>query len=217
VKILELDPKDPLSHYGYAIALQNGDRPVEMLAQLDLAIEYYGDSQDRLGIVALASKTATELGDAARAEAYLAKTDKELAGTSLATMLRHFVAVSVGNKEAAAAAAGKIVDDYGKDNDVVRDMIVIWYQAGAADDAMAFVEKRIAAGGDSLSIANLEFYKAVLMMQAEMSDEVRAAATAALDDAEKRMKAALPADDPVFESVANVREALAPPPAEDAK
>jgi hypothetical protein len=212
-KIIELDPKDPVTHYGYAIALQKLEKPAEMMAELDLAIAGYGDSQERLGIVALASKTAYEQGDKARSEAYLAKTDKELAGTALAGMLRHFVAVGVGNKEAAAAAAGKLFDEYGKDNGTMRDMIVIWYQAGAGADAVAFIDTRLAKGGESLAIANLQFYKAVLLLQEEMSDDQRATATAALDDAEKRMKAALPAEDPIFASIASVREALTPPPA----
>jgi hypothetical protein len=215
-KILELAPEDPLSHYGYALVLQKLEKPAEMLEQLDLAIKLLGDSQDRLGIVAMAAKAAAEMGDPARAEAYLAKTDAELAGTSLAYMLRHFVAVSIGDKEAAAAAAGKIVDEYGQDNATVRDAIVIWYQAGAGADALAFIDARVAAGGESLTIANLEFYKAVLMLQSDMSDEDRAAAAAALDDAEKRMTEGLPAGDPLFESIAGVREALTPPPPEAA-
>jgi len=210
-KLLALEPKDPLSHYGYALVLQKLNKPAEMLVELDRAIEDYGDSEDRLGVVALASKTASELGDAAKAEAYLAKTDKELAGKSLAGMLRHFVAVSLGNRAAAEAAAGKLVDEYGTDAAVVRDMIVIWYQAGQAADARSFLEKRIPMGGKSLAVANLEFYLAVLLMQDDMPEADRAAAKIALDDAEKRMKEALPPEDPIFASIASVREALTPP------
>jgi tetratricopeptide (TPR) repeat protein len=214
-KIIELDPDDPSVHYGYAISLQKRDKIPEMLDELDLAIEAYGDSQDKAGIIALAAITASDEGDAARSEAYLADSDKSFAGTSLAGLLRHYVAVNVGDFELAASTAGKLIDEYGADLNVARDVVVIWYQAGDPEGLRAFMERRIAAGGESLTVANLEFLLAVLIMQDDMSEEDRSAANAALDDAEKRMAAELPPDDDVFTSIKSVRESLAPPASDE--
>ncbi len=210
-KIIELEPDNPGTHYGYAISLQKRDKIPEMLDELDLAIKAYGDSQDKAGVIALAAITASDEGDSARSEAYLAASDKSFAGTSLAGMLRHYVAVNTGKYDIAASTAGKLVDEYGTDLNVVRDVVVIWFQSGSTDTLRAFLEKKIADGGKNLTVANLEFLLAVLIMQNEMTDKDRAAATAALDDAEKRMATELPPDDQVFTSIKSVRNELTPP------
>ncbi len=211
-KIIETDPDDPLLHYGLALSLQKMEKLPEMLDELDLAIKAYGDSEDKAGVIALASITASDLGDKARSEAYLAASDASFAGKSIAGLLRHYVAVNLGDIAATEAAAGKVLDEYGADFNVARDVVVIWFQNGEAADVRLFVEKRVAAGGESLTIGNLELLLAMLILQGEMGDQERASATAALDDAEKRMKEALPADDPVFATIADVRLALAPMP-----
>jgi len=209
-KIIETDPDDPLLHYGLALSLQKRDKLPEMLNELDLTIKAYGDSQDKAGVIALASITAFDLGDKARSEAYLAASDASFAGTSMAGMLRHYVAVNIGDIAATEAVAGKLLDDYGTDFNVARDVVVIWFQNGDPEDLRGFVDQRVAAGGESLTVGNLELLLAMLILQEEMSDQDRAAATAALDDAEKRMKEKLPADDPVFATIDEIRMALSP-------
>lgn len=214
-KMIEADPDDPQIHYGLAISLQKREMIPQMLDELDRSIEAYGDSADKAGIVALAAITAHDLGDEARSQAYLAASDASFAGTSMAGLLRHYVAANVGDMAATEAAAGKLLDEYGTDFNVARDVVVIWFQAGELADVRSFVEKRVAAGGESLAVGNLELLLSMLILQGEMGDQDRVAATAALDDAEKRMKESLPEDDPVFATVADVRAALVPLPEEE--
>ena len=76
--------------------------------------------------IALGARTAAELGDDARTQAYFAVADKDYPDNPTPGILRHIIAIAVGNKTAASEAADALVASYGSNPNVVRTLISTW-------------------------------------------------------------------------------------------
>jgi tetratricopeptide (TPR) repeat protein len=210
-KAIELDPKSAKLLYGYAVSLAFSGKKAEALAELDEAIAAYGDDSDKVGAIALGAKTASELGDDARAQGYFALADAAFPESPTPGVVRHMVAVETGRKGEAILAADGLIAAYGSNPNVVRSLISTWYSAGEAATAREFLERSIAKGGGDMTVATLDFYLAVLLSQDSPSAEDRAAALAALDGAESRFQAALGPDNEVYGIIAEIRASLQSP------
>jgi tetratricopeptide (TPR) repeat protein len=192
------------------LSLSYRGKKAEALAEIDRAIDYFGEDSSRIEAIALGARTAIELGNDARAQAYFAIADKSYPDNPTPGILRHLIAVETGHKEAAAAAADGLVALYGANPDVVRTLISTWFSAGEAAEARVFLQRNISKNGDDMTIGTLDFYLAVLMSQDSPTDADRAAALKILDDAEARFKTKLGPDNEVFVAITGIRNALQP-------
>jgi tetratricopeptide (TPR) repeat protein len=209
-KAMELDPSSAGNLYSYAMALNYRGKKAEALPYVDRAISAYGGDPARINAIALGAQIATELGDEARAQAFFAIADKDYADTPTPGILRHLVAIQTGNKAGAAAAADALVDSHGSNPSVVRTLVSSWYSAGDAEAARDFLKRNIARSSDPMTVATLDFYLAVLLSQGSPSDEDKALALVALDDAESRFKGVVEADNQVYQVIGQMRAELQP-------
>jgi Tfp pilus assembly protein PilF len=216
-KALELEPGSARLHYNFGVSLlARGMRP-ESLPEFDKAIELYGTDDQKANAMALAARAATELGDDARAESYFAKVEAAYPDTPTPLVLRHMVAVECDKSAAADAAADALVPEWGSNPNVVRTLVSTWYAAGKPADARAFLERNLSKSRDDMTIGTLDFYYAVLLVQAKSSDADRALALKALDEAEARFKVVLGDESDVYSSIAQIRSALQAPAASGAE
>jgi tetratricopeptide (TPR) repeat protein len=209
-KAIELDPKSGNLLYSYAMSLAFRGKKAEALAEDDKALEAYGDDPAKINAIAFGAQTASELGDDARTQSYFAIADKAYAGTPTPGVLRHMVAVDTGNREAAAAAADGLVAGYGSNPSVVRTLVSTWFSAGEGPDARDFLQRNIAKSGDDMTVATMNFYLAVLLSQGAPSDEDKALALVALEEAETRFKVGLGPDNQVYGVIDQLRQELQP-------
>jgi tetratricopeptide (TPR) repeat protein len=218
-KAIELEPKNANILFGYAVSLSIRGKKAEALVENDKAIDAYGEDSSRINAIALGARTAIELGDDARAQAYFAIADKDYPDNPTPGILRHMIAVQTGNRAAASEAADSVVASFGSNPNVVRTLISTWYSVGAAAEARAFLQRSIAKGGEEMTVATLNFYLAVLLSQDSPGDADKAAALTALDEAESRFKTVLGPENEVYRAIADIRAALqakAPAPDESA-
>jgi len=208
---IALDPKNAKIHYSYALSLRYRGKRTEAIVEVDKAIVDYGEDSSRIDAIALGARTAAELGDGAKTEAYYALTDKYYPGSPTSGILRHMIAVQMGDKAAAAAAADGLVPRYGSNPNVVRSLVSTWFAAGDNAEARDFLDRNIAKSTDDMTIGTLDFYLAVLLSQEGASDEDKAGALKALDAAEAHFKVALSPDNEVFGVMADIRNSLRPP------
>jgi tetratricopeptide (TPR) repeat protein len=212
LKAIELEGTNAPLRFSYARSLVYRNKKTEALPAIDAAIAAYGKDSDRVNAIALGARTATELGEADKAESYFALAEKDYPGTPTAGILRHMVAVETKNTAAANTAADGLVASYGSNPNVVRAIVSAWFTSGDAVAARSFLERNIAKGGDDMTIGALEFYLAVLLAQESPTAADKTAALAALDVAEARLKTALGEgpDNSVLGVIAGIRQSLAP-------
>ncbi len=211
---IALDPRNANLLYSHAMGLSLRGKKQEAMLEIDRAIVAYGEDTARINAIALGARTAAELGDEARTQAYFAIADKDYPDNPTPGILRHIIAIAIGNKAAASDVADALVATYGSNPNVVRTLISTWYSAGGAADARDFLQRNIAKGGNDMTVGTLDFYLAVLIQQDSPIDADKATALSALDDAESRFKIALGPENEVFGAIAEIRSALlatAPP------
>jgi tetratricopeptide (TPR) repeat protein len=206
---IAIDPSDPVIRYNLGLSLLAREMRVEALAAFDGSIEAYGEDPARFDSIALAARTASELGDDGLLQKYLASADAVYDGaSSMPNLLRHYICVERGDDAAAMAAADALVGEYGGDPAVVRALIGTWYGAGKIAEAFSFLERNIAGSQDDLTLGALNFYLAVLLIQEAPTEEAPTAALAALDAAEASMTKVLEPENGVFTAIAEMRAAL---------
>ena len=205
---IALDPRNANLLYSHAMGLALRGKKQEAMLEIDKAIEAYGEDKARINAIALGARTAAELGDDARTQAYFAVADKDYPDNPTPGILRHIIAIAVGNKTAASEAADALVASYGSNPNVVRTLISTWYSAGGAADAREFLQRNIAKGGEDMTVGTLDFYLAVLIQQDSPIDADKSTALSALDDAESHFKIALGPENEVFGAIAEIRSAL---------
>lgn len=212
LKAIELEGGNAPLRYSYAMSLVYRNKKAEALPEIDAAIAAYGEDSDRVNAIALGARTATDLGDADKAELYFSLAEKDYPNTATAGILRHMVAVETKNAVVAGSVADSLVASYGSNPNVVRAIVSAWYSAGDIASARSFLERNIAKDGDDMTVGALEFYLAVLLSQGSPSAADKASALAALDAADARLKPALGEgqDDGLFSVIAGMRRSLSP-------
>ena len=210
-KAIELDPGNANLLYSHAVALALMGKKPEALPELDRAIDAYGEDPARVNAIALGARTAAELGDDAKKEAYFAIADADYPDNPTPGILRHMVAIVTGDKAAASAAADALVVSFGSNPNVVRTLISTWYSAGGEAEARDFLKRNVAKGGEDMTVGTLDFYLAVLLSQSTPSDADRVLALSAIDEAESRFKIALGPENDVYGVIAQIRAGLQAP------
>lgn len=205
----ELEPSPQLA-YNHAVALLMLERPEEALPMLDTAIAGYKEASLRYDAYTLAARTASSMGDAARAEAYLAQAEAENPGEPGPGLFRHYLALSRGDLPAAAAAADALFARFPTSPYVIRTLVGSWLGSGAVDEAVAFLDRSLAAtSGNDESAGALDFYKALLLLQSAKDEAGLDSVLAVLDEAEGHFKAVYPPEHEVFGVIEEIRGEVA--------
>ncbi len=210
-----LNPRDPNVRYSYAMSLTSRGKKAEALVEVDRAIEFDSDDSARINAIVLGARTSAELGDSAKTQDYYTITDKYYPNTPTTGILRQMIALQLGDKPGAAAAADSLVPTYGSNPNVVRTLISSWMSAGDPEAARAFLDRNIAASTDDMTLGTLNFYLAVLLSQDTPGEPEKAEAIKALDVAEARLKATVAPDNQVFGIIADMRKNLEAPAASE--
>jgi len=162
--------------------------------------------------VLAASEDTEQLNNAyiAAIKAGLAANDKETLGKYVDSfekkfpeeyvpgLIRHVVAVQLGDKAAADAAADAVTAAFPGNPDVIRSLISTWLSAEDFDSGFSYLERAAAKGGTDDHMAALYFYKALLLGEKGQTAEIMTEALAALAKAEEYFKKSYPEGHQVF-------------------
>ena len=197
-KALELEPASD------ALALRLADAHFSMGA--------YAEVFPLVDRVLAASEDTEQLNNAyiAAIKAGLAANDKETLGKYVDSfekkfpeeyvpgLIRHVVAVQLGDKAAADAAADAVTAAFPGNPDVIRSLISTWLSAEDFDSGFSYLERAAAKGGTDDHMAALYFYKALLLGEKGQTAEIMTEALAALAKAEEFFKKSYPEGHQVF-------------------
>jgi hypothetical protein len=204
-----IDPKDPRTRYDHAVALLMQEQGELATVQVDAGLAFDKEPDSRLSGYGLGAQAASLSGNKARAADYLDRAGKEFPDRPEPYLFRHYIAVSGGDSVAASAIASATLDKFGASPNIISSLVTAWFRQGDATDAIAFLDSGLARfAADDQGAGAFAFYKAVALLQAAASKEDLAPIGALLDQAEARLRKALPAESEAFSTIASLRERL---------
>jgi tetratricopeptide (TPR) repeat protein len=134
-------------------------------------------------------------------------------------LVRHLVAVQLGNSEAADAAADKVTETFLGNPDVVRSLLSTWLSANDPDSGFRYLERAIAKGGADDAMASFYFYRAMLKGEVAASPEDLQQAILDLETAKGYFINSYPEGHEIFSLLEEIKaewEAALNPPAPEA-
>ena len=122
-------------------------------------------------------------------------------------LIRHLIAVRMGQPEKADAAADEVTEKFGADPNVVRSLLSTWLNAQDPESGFGYLDRSIEKfAGNDKALSGLYFYRALMYAEtAQVLDDLKRAFED-LDEAEKYFSAVYDSDNMVFETVKQLRE-----------
>lgn len=208
LKAIELDPasmglKLKLAETYYS--MQDDERA---LAEADKVIAAPEDNNQLNGAYIVAIKSGLELQDAEILEKYVSGFETSFPDEFVPGLVRHLVAVLLGDAEAADAAADKVTAAFPGSPDVVRSIISTWLNANDVESGFNYLDRTIAKAPSDDSMAVLYFYKALLTAEVAESVDVLKDALANLATAEQYFKSSgsYPEGHQVYEVIKDLQQ-----------
>lgn len=185
LKAIELDPasmelKLKLAETYYS--MQDGERA---LAEADKVIAAPEDNNQLNDAYIVAIKSGLDLQDAEILEKYVSGFETSFPDEFGPGLVRHLVAVRLGDSAAADAAADKVTAAFPSSPDVVRSLLSTWLNANDVESGFNYLERTIAKAQSDDTMAILYFYKALLAAEVAESIDVLKDALADLATAEQ--------------------------------
>jgi len=130
-------------------------------------------------------------------------------------LIRHLIAVQLGDSEAADAAADKVTEIFMGNPEVVRSLLSTWLSANDPDSGFRYLERAIAKGGADDAMASFYFYKAMLKGEVAAQAEDLRQALLDLDTAKGYFVSSYPEGHEIFSLLEEIKaeweKALSPP------
>lgn len=122
-------------------------------------------------------------------------------------LIRHLIAVRMGQPEKADAAADEVTEKFGADPNVVRSLLSTWLNAQDVESGFGYLDRSIEKfAGNDKALSGLYFYRALMHAEtAQVLDDIKSALED-LDKAESYFSAVYDSDNMVFETVKQLRE-----------
>jgi predicted Zn-dependent protease len=152
-------------------------------------------------------------------EKYISGLEKSFPADYMPGLIRHLVAVQLGDGEAADAAADAVTEAFPGDPDVIRSLVSTWLSANDPESGFRYLERSIAKAPPDDAMAALYFYKALLASEVAMAPEDLTKALANLATAEEYFKKSYPEGHEIFAMIEEIRvqwnESINPPQTEE--
>lgn len=204
-KSLELDPvNNPLTLRLADVYFATG-RYADVYPLADKVIASPTNEDELNDAYISAIKTGLATTDKETLERYMTGFEASFPGQYIPGLIRHIVAVQLGDAAAADAAADAVTAAFPGNPDVIRSLLSTWLSANDTASGFSYLDRTIALSTDDQAFAALYFYRALLAGETAQSPEAIAPALADLEKAEEYFKKTYPEGNDVFAMIEQLR------------
>ncbi|MFA5851417.1 MAG: tetratricopeptide repeat protein [Spirochaetales bacterium] len=204
-KGLELDPANNALTLRLADVYISMGKYTEVYPLADKVIAAAANDSEINDAYIVAIKSGLTSSDKDTLEKYLAGFEKSFPTEYMPGLVRHLVAVQLGDPAAADAAADAVTDAFPGNPDIIRSILSTWLSANDPDSGVRYLARAIAKAPGDEAMAALYFYKALLGPEITQTDEVLNQALADLATAEGYFKKSYPEGHEVFGMIDQLR------------
>ena len=204
-KGLELDPANNALTLRLADVYFSTGKYADVYPLADKVIAAAANDSEINDAYIVAIKSGLTSSDKVALEKYLAGFEKSFPTEYMPGLVRHLVAVQLGDSAAADAAADAVTDAFPGNPDIIRSILSTWLSANDPDSGSRYLARAIAKAPGDEAMAALYFYKALLGPEITQSEEVLNQALADLATAEGYFKKSYPEGHEVFGMIDQLR------------
>lgn len=207
-KALELEPENNAFTLRLANIYYSSGRFADVFAEADKVIAKPNDDAELNNAYVIAIEAGLKLVDKDVLEKYVSGFEKSFPTEYMPGLVRHLVAVQLGDEAAANAAADAVTAAFPGNPDVIRSILSTWLSSQNADSGFKYLDRTIAMGPADDAMAALYFYRALLDMEAAQTVESTNQALADLATAEGYFKKSYPEGHQVFGMINDLKKQL---------
>ena len=204
-KGLELDPANNALTLRLADVYFSMGKYADVYPLADKVIAAAANDSEINDAYIVAIKSGLTSSDKVSLEKYLAGFEKSFPTEYMPGLVRHLVAVQLGDSAAADAAADAVTDAFPGNPDIIRSILSTWLSANDPDSGSRYLARAIAKAQGDEALAALYFYKALLGPEITQTEEVLNQALADLATAEGYFKKSYPEGHEVFGMIDQLR------------
>ena len=214
-KALELSPDSNVLTLRLAEVYLSSGRLEEVYPLADKVIASAADDNELNNGYIVAIRAGLSALDQEKLTKYIDGLELSFPGEYTPGLIRHLVAVQLGDSEAANAAADKVTQTFSGDPEVVRSILSTWLSANDPDSGFRYLDRAISKGGSDDAMASFYFYRAILHGEVAMSAEDLQIALLDLSAATTYFSKSYPEGHEIFAILAEIKteweQAINPP------
>ncbi|MDD3981441.1 MAG: tetratricopeptide repeat protein [Spirochaetales bacterium] len=220
VKALELSPDSNALTLRLAEVYLSSGRLEEVYPLADKIIAGAADDYELNDGYIVAIRAGLSALDQEKLTKYIDGLESSFPGESTPGLIRHLVAVQLGDSPAADAAADKVTQAFAGDPEVVRSLLSTWLSANDPDSGFRYLDRAIAKAGGDDAMASFYFYRAILHGEVAMSADELRLGLLDLSAAKTYFSKSYPEDHEIFAILEEIKvkwEQAVNPPEQDAE
>ena len=197
-KSLELQPDNNQLTLRLADVYFATGRHADVYPLADKVIASPADENELNDAYISAIKTGLATTDKETLERYMVGFEASFPGQYIPGLIRHIVAVQLGDAGAADAAADAVTAAFPGNPDVIRSLLSTWLSVNDYASGFSYLDRTIALTTGDEAFAALYFYRALLAGETAETPEAIVPALADLEKAEEYFKKTYPEGNEVF-------------------
>lgn len=204
-KALEIQPDDSHLMLHLANIYFSSQRFEQVFPLADKIIALAADDQELNEGYIVAIKAGLSLKDAESLEKYISGLEAAFPMDYMPGLIRHLVAVQLGDQEGAQKAADAVTAKFPGNPDIIRSILSTWLSANDPQSGFDYLARSLETAPGDEAKAALYFYKALLGAEVVENPESLAGPLADLAAAEEYFKKAYPEGHEIFGMIQEVR------------
>jgi len=204
-KLLAIEPENHLLSLRLAEIYFSTGRYAEIYPLADKVIAVAVDPAELNNAYVQAIKAGLASSDKVMLEKYMTGFELSFPSEYIPGLIRHVVAVQLGDAPAADAAADAVTAAFPGNPDVIRSVLSTWLSVNDSESGFKYLERSIATAEGDEALAALYFYKALLSGETAQTPESITLALADLEKAEEHFKKSYPEGNEVFGMIAELK------------
>lgn len=204
-KLLAIEPENHLLSLRLAEIYFSTGRYAEIYPLADKVIAVAVDPAELNNAYVQAIKAGLASSDKVMLEKYMTGFELSFPSEYIPGLIRHVVAVQLGDAPAAEAAADAVTAAFPGNPDVIRSVLSTWLSVNDSESGFKYLERSIATAEGDEALAALYFYKALLSGETAQTPESITLALADLEKAEEHFKKSYPEGNEVFGMIAELK------------
>ncbi len=204
-KLLAIEPDNHLLSLRLAEIYFSTGRYAEIYPLVDKVIAVAVDPTELNNAYVQAIKAGLASSDKVTLEKYVTGFELSFPSEYIPGLIRHVVAVQLGDAVAADAAADAVTAAFPGNPDVIRSVLSTWLSVNDSESGFKYLERSIAKAEGDEALAALHFYKALLSGETAQTPESITLALTDLEKAEEYFKKSYPEGNEVFGMIAELK------------
>ncbi|MGB4586951.1 MAG: tetratricopeptide repeat protein [Rectinemataceae bacterium] len=204
-KSLELQPDNNELNLRLADVYFATGRYADVYPLADKVIASPTDDNELNDAYITAIKTGLVTTDKETLERYMVGFEASFPGQYIPGLIRHIVAVQLGDAGAADAAADAVTAAFPGNPDVIRSLLSTWLSVNDYVSGFSYLDRTIAQTTDDEAFAALYFYRALLAGETAQTPEAIAPALVDLEKAEEYFRKTYPEGNEVFTMIEQLK------------